>query len=188
MARVETHKATKKAHKCTRCSEPITLGQEYYTWASGFRMPNIYQHKSHGYPRPSQTTGNEKLKSLFSAYEGFEDSVKDHLDGSSDVDREAVVSALESLEEDVRSVGDDYQESAENIEDGFGHSTSVSEEMQEHAEECQEAATEIEQVKDALQEAHEAIAKAAAESPEAEEAYDDAHKAMSDVSELGCPI
>lgn len=152
MARVESHTATRKEHRCQRCSEPIAKGQEYYTWSPGFRVQPRYQHKTHGAPRASQRTGNDKLSTLYGAYESIEDAL-----GSVEVsDPESLrelASVVSGAKEEVEGVAEEYRESASNIEEGFQHSTSASEEAEDNGSQCDDAAQEMDGVAATLESA-----------------------------------
>lgn len=209
MARVETHTATRKEHHCQRCSEPITKGQTYYNWSPGFRVRPQYQHAAHGYPRASQTTGNDKLSTLYGAYESIEDAVGSVEKEDPESLRE-LASVVSGAKEEVEGVAEEYRESASNIEDGFGHSTFASEEAEENGSQCDDAAQEMESVAETLESAAQALeealddlaalgldSEALPENPEGDiqaaikaygSALDEANGAISEAEGLSCPL
>lgn len=58
---------------------------------------------------------------------------------------EDVTALLEQVAEDIRALAEEKRESASNIEDGFGHTTSQSEELESIADELETWADDVEQ-------------------------------------------
>lgn len=71
------------------------------------------------------------------AQEAVEDAKSDH-------DAEAVRSALEEAAQGVRELAEEKSESAQNMEDGFGHETEQSMELRDQGEQLEQWADEIE--------------------------------------------
>lgn len=65
------------------------------------------------------------------------------IDGADDPD--SITSALSSAADSIREIAEEKRESASNIEEGFGHSTSMSEELESVADELDSWADEVEQ-------------------------------------------
>lgn len=151
MARLNTVKSfrgtTKTADgtlRCENCGATISVGDPYRWWAN--RLPHSFGSSKHvrcfkDTCRPSQadmTPGRAGQLMRLQA------------DGSDEISRAQSVEDLQSiagsLAEQVRELGEELRESAQNIEDGFGHPTSTSEELEERAENIDGYADELESV------------------------------------------
>lgn len=118
----------------------IKKGEMYY-W---FKHRNAPKTICKTMPRPSQMCTSGKLSTLYSAQENIEDALAglDESDLAGSV--ETMTDILNSSAEEVRQVGEEYRESAQNIEDGFGHRTSQCDEIEEKADNCDQIADSIE--------------------------------------------
>lgn len=134
----------KPNYHCEKCGTEITVGSPY-KWIKpksgpyGGRMrvrcmtcPNW---------RPSETTSSAALSVLYGAQEAADDALGDW-DANDGAD--ALREILTNLAEGVREAAEVYEESASNMEDGFGHETSLSAELREKAEALNSAADDIE--------------------------------------------
>lgn len=135
-------KARKAPGSCGRCGSKIEPGQPYKHWSFRYGGKHIRCTKSECAPRASDLTSNDKLSTLYAAGENFDDSVVDW-DGE---DGDDLKSMLQEYADEVRSVAEMYEESAQNIEDGFQHETSQSEEQRGYAEELNSFADDIEAI------------------------------------------
>jgi hypothetical protein len=134
--------ARKSPGKCSKCGDVIKEGQTYRHWAFRFGGKRVRCAKSECYPKQSDLTSNEQLSALYAANEGAEEDLADWK--SDEIgDLEAIRDNLASQVEEVAS---GYREKADNIESGFGHSTSVSDELTEKADEVDSYQQEIEGV------------------------------------------
>lgn len=79
------------------------------------------------------------MAAVWQAVDGFETFMASWTPEDGGVQEE-----LETLAEEVRNVASEYEESASNIVDGFGHETYQSEELQDKAYELEAWADEIE--------------------------------------------
>ncbi len=131
---------------CGRCQKPIAAGDEYLWFQHAFRAKVIRcpQH----YPSQSELTTSDKLARLYSIQEGFDTLLKEFHKATNADD---VVSALESAEEEAREVAGEYNESADNIEEGFGHETSMSEEIRGKGDSCETWADALSTAKDEVE-------------------------------------
>jgi chromosome segregation ATPase len=59
-------------------------------------------------------------------------------------DKDAAIGVLSETADSIRELADEKQESAQSLEDGFGHSTSQSEELAQQAEDLTAWASEVE--------------------------------------------
>lgn len=147
MARITTvDKARKDQGICMQCGKPIERGMSY-RWC----RPNRFTHRrawhvSCPQPRPSMLEGNERRAALMSAQEDAEDALNaiDYVAGSVSETIDRLREILSDTASQFRDVAEEYEESAQSIEDGFGHSTAQSEEAQEKAQMVEEAADLIE--------------------------------------------
>lgn len=129
MARVHFVKAARKDNPAVKKGEP------YYWWRL-YHGPKQYSKTR---PRMSQLTGSDKLSRLYAAREMVEDRI-DKLNGGEPVNTaefiEALVDDLESAANEAREVGEEYEDSASNMEDYFPDSEKV-EECREKSEACE---------------------------------------------------
>jgi hypothetical protein len=137
---------------CEKCGTEIEPGMPYkhITPKSG---PYGGRQRNRCMPcptwRPSETTGSQHLAAIYGAQEAAEDSLAEwEADQGVDALSEILTALAEGLGEAVES----YNESADNIEDGFGHETSMSAELREKAESVESAASDIESAADELEE------------------------------------
>ena len=131
MARVHTAIAAKDYP-----AQGISKGDKYWHWTP-YRQP---RRLSKTMPRPSQTESNDTKASLYIVVEGLTDSI--NVATTVQEIREAVESAISECE----TVCDEFNEKADNIEDGFGHETMQSEEIRSWAEEVEEWKNELESI------------------------------------------
>jgi hypothetical protein len=150
MARLNTVKSFRGTSKtedgnltCQSCREKIKPGDGYRWWAN--RLPgqrgsfrNIRCMKSECTPSQADMTPG-RAGQLMRIQE----------DGGSqiwDASHEDLQGIAEQLAEQVRELASELEESADNIESGFGHETQQSEELRERAEAIEGYADELEQV------------------------------------------
>ncbi len=120
--------------KKARKDNPVVLkGQPYYWWKFAY-SPKRYSNTR---PRPSQLTQSDKLSRYYEAQETVDDiDTKEHyLD---------IVIVLEEVAENVREIGEEYQESANNIREHFSES-GTADECEEKCYMCEGTATSIEE-------------------------------------------
>ncbi len=125
--------------ECGKCGVEIAPGDPY-KWvqpkSSVYGGSKRYRCTACPTWRPSELTSS-KMAGVYAAQEQCDDQVY----GCEDVD------ALEALRDDladqIEQVGDEYEEAAQNIIDGFGHDTVQSDDLQQKAEELRAWADEI---------------------------------------------
>lgn len=154
--------------KCGKCGKEIKPGDPY-KWVKPKSGPygGTKRVRCAACPswRPSELTSSGALSSLYAAQEAAEDAL-----GAWDQESvDDLRSILTDLAEGVREAGQVYRESAENMESGFGHSTSMSEELTEKADALDGAADEIENMESDFEEWDEDARKG---DIEADETYD----------------
>lgn len=140
MARVYQVKAARKPTTCQKCRKEIAVGDPYKwskprsgKWASGMKLVRCGTCVF----RPSELmTG--KMSGVYAATEGYDD---DTMNAACPRD---LIEAMNAAAEGIREVAEEYQAGSQNIEDGFGHSTSQSDEMREQGENLEGWADEIE--------------------------------------------
>lgn len=150
MARV-THvkkaQASKKARRCTRCGTEIKPGDSYRWFATRIGRSSQRKNFCSGCQiRPSDQTSSHHLQTLYSATEGAEDALC-----GDDLSLSDIADILRSCGEAVKEVGEGYQESADAIEEGFGHSTYQSEEIAEKAQELETFGDDLDSAADDIE-------------------------------------
>jgi hypothetical protein len=137
MPRVHRVKKSRKAQgACGKCGDLLGVGCAYLWWKFRYGGKRKRCTKPMCWPKQSDLTSSDKLSRLYLASEAVDDAQS--------TGREGLMSALNQAAEDVREVAEEYRESGQNIEDGFGHPTSQSEELQERGEEVDAWADELE--------------------------------------------
>lgn len=130
-------------HKCEKCGKTIEVGMSY-RWIKPKSGPyggrKRYRCLSCPSWRPSETTSSSALASIYGAQEAAEDALN-AWDGESLDDIEGLLS---ELADGIREGGEAWRESAQNIEDGFGHPTSQSEELTDRADQIDSSADDVE--------------------------------------------
>lgn len=129
--------------KCGKCGEEIKVGDPY-KWVKPKSGPyggsKRYRCQTCPVWRPSELTSSSALAEVYAAQETAEDAVAEW----DREDADALRAILEDLAEGIRSGAQVYEESADNMESGFGHETTQSEELREKAEMLNGSADEIE--------------------------------------------
>lgn len=114
--------------RCGACGKDIEPGQPY-KWVKTKSGPygGAKMNRHEGCPtwKPSELTSS-KMSGIYAAQEECDEQV-----GSCE-SIEDLESLRDSLAEQIRGVAEEYEESAINIEEGFGHETSMSEELKEN--------------------------------------------------------
>ena len=141
-------KCQKAQGECPKCGKKIAKGDGYIWWKFRYGGRRV-RCLACPYPRSSELTNSDKLSRLYGAGESVEDAIAAF---EKDNDIDALRSAVEDAASEVRSVGEEYRESQENIENGFNHSTSMSDELGEKADSCESLADEIESAAGDLEE------------------------------------
>jgi hypothetical protein len=134
----EDRSKPKPNRKCDKCGVEIKVGDPYK-----HVTPKSGPYGGHKRARcaacptwkPSELSSS-KMAGIYAAQED--------LDVSSATSADELTEAANDFAQAVRDVASEYQESADNIEDGFGHSTYISEELADKASELESWADEIE--------------------------------------------
>ena len=118
---VKSARASEKERRCRRCGVEIKVGDSYKHMSkkTGPRSSVTFMYCSEHTPRPSEYVGG-KQSDYLSILEGFEDDIE------AAADIEDLEGALETLATEMEGMADEYRESADNIEQGFGHETELS--------------------------------------------------------------
>jgi len=119
---------------CTRCGQPIEYGQPY-KW---FKMKTTYGGIKKSFHPDCQILASDRTTSRMGQIWDAQPDIG-AAETVSDIQAE-----LQSFAEVVRSVSEEYTESADNMESGFGHSTYQSDELREKGEALESWADELE--------------------------------------------
>jgi hypothetical protein len=111
---------------CHRCHQPIEYGQPYRWFKLKQARGGIKRAFHPGCPiRPSDRT-TSRLGQVWDAQDAFDAYVADSA--------AELQGMLELLAETVTGVADEYRESVDAMEQGFGHRTSQADELEERAQ------------------------------------------------------
>jgi hypothetical protein len=136
---------------CGSCGQPIKAGDSYkhVSLKTGPRSSRILKRHG-GCPgwRQSELC-QSKMAGVYAAQEGFDDSMP-AWDPETGI--HYIRDILESAADDIRSVAEEYRESQQNIEQGFGHSTYQSDELGEKADELEAWADQVAEAVDGCEE------------------------------------
>jgi len=131
--------ARKEQGTCQSCGKPIEVGQSY-RWIKFRYAGTRKRHSTCPSFRPSDMT-NAKYGQVYAAMESAEDA----LDGLSEFDSlDEVQEILNDCAEQAREVGEEYEESASNMESAFPNGAPKIDEIRESAEACEDFATTLE--------------------------------------------
>lgn len=122
--------------KCSKCGQTIEVGTSYSATETKF---NTIIRCGRPCPPPHVWEYSSSLSSRLAQIE-FEN------DPSAAEDKESLESIRDAYAEAVRELAQEKQDSAQNMEDGFGHETSQSAELREIGESLESWADEIEGV------------------------------------------
>lgn len=125
--------------KARQDNPAVKKGESYYWWK--FRYAG--KRYSATRPRPSQLTQSDKLSRYYEAQETIED-----LDAQGDI--QAITEILDFAANEVRQIGEEYQESADNIREYF-EGSETADECEEKAYQCETTADSIDEVISSLE-------------------------------------
>jgi hypothetical protein len=141
------HTTTRKAAgSCSRCRDDIKAGDAYRWWKFRFGGKRIRCMKARCAPRPSDLT-QSKMSSVYAAQENVDDVLMDW----DTIDLDDVRGPLEELIDEVETIGEEYQEAADNQRDTFPDSPTA-DENEERAQQLEEWKDQLEDAKDSLEE------------------------------------
>lgn len=148
---IREHPFTQKPLRCGSCGDPINIGDPYkwvapraHRAARGFKK---VRHTSCPGWQPSELTSSQHLATIYAGQEAAQDSIAALTLPAIVEDAEAFVAELEEIAtaaaDDIMGAAESYRESAEAIEEGFGHPTYQSEELENNAYEIESWCDEI---------------------------------------------
>jgi hypothetical protein len=140
-------KAQKAQGNCGACHQPVEVG-EPYNWIKNRFGPKRVKHARCGSFRASEMTTSDKLSRLYAAQESIEDFEFSGDEGDDNLDDAR--SVMEAAADEAEQVGEEYRESASNIEDGFGSRTYQCDELDEKADACDEWADTLRSALDSV--------------------------------------
>lgn len=149
MARLQTVRSARRDHQCGK-GHTIEKGESYYHWSfrSGSRFVTMKRCMKHK-PRPSMYfSQSEYISRALEVGEEWDDFVA----GNDDPAQEDLVEHVKEQGEVVRDeIATVLTESADAMEEGFGHETYQSEELRERADLYETWADEIDGVADEIE-------------------------------------
>lgn len=130
-------------HSCEKCGKEIEVGQPYkhVTPKSGPYGGRTRRRCASCPTWEAWDLSNALWARIEQVISPAQDAVED---AKADHDAEAVRSALEEAAQGIRELAEEKAESAQNMEDGFGHETEQSTELREQGEQLEQWADEIE--------------------------------------------
>jgi hypothetical protein len=148
MANSKFVKARKPQGKCRRggCETIINRGDEYYSVAyltgprSSVKKAFCKEHP----PRPSETTGNERLSQLYAAQEALEDAI------NKATTLEDLTVALEEAKDQANEVAESYRESVQNMPENLQNGSGA-QDLEDKAQNCDDWAEKLESTKDDIE-------------------------------------
>lgn len=145
---VKKARASKRPRRCEKCRTEIKVGDPYKWFANRIGRSSMrHDYCSSCVIRPSDMTTSPHLSSLYSATEAADDALDEIGDGG----LEGIAAIVTECAGSVREVSEGYGESADNIEEGFGHETSQSEEIRGKSDELENFAQELESAADEIE-------------------------------------
>jgi hypothetical protein len=128
-----------KELRCSTCGQPIEVGKPY-KW---FKMKTTYGGIKKSYHPDCEIPASHRTTSRMGAIYDAQTQLGNDLAQAEDFD--SIREVLEAFAQEVRQVAEEYGESADNMESGFGHETYQSQELRERSEALEGWADEIEQ-------------------------------------------
>jgi hypothetical protein len=153
MARVTYVKSAKgrkdgSNRRCIKCGTEIKPGDSY-KWLAN-RIGRSSQRKNfcaNCQVRPSDQTTSPHLQTIYAAQEAAEDA----LGQGGALTLADIAGIVRDYANGVREASESYAESADNMEEGFGHETYQSQEIREKAEACEQFADEVDSAADDIE-------------------------------------
>lgn len=135
--KVHNVKKARTPGNCSRCGSVIAIGDPYI-WIKSRVSPKRSFCTAHP-PKPSDITSSDKLSRLYSVLEELEECAVDTLDEA--------LSLLDAAISTAEEVGDDYQQSLDNMPEG-PRSGQPGMEIEEKIQACSDWAAELELARD----------------------------------------
>lgn len=142
-------KARKDHGHCGKCGTAIRKGDSYWYIEPRFGPRKLRCSSGDCNFRMSDMVSSDKLQRIWLARENIEDKVKECRDNMSEVASEGWPAWLEELAdtiqesaEEIREVGIEYEESAQNVDEYFPGSQQV-DDIQDKADRCEEMADQL---------------------------------------------
>jgi len=125
--------------QCGKCGVEITPGTPYKWVAVKRQYGGVKYYRCTACPNWQQSElSSSKMAGVYAAQEQCDAEVG----GCESVDD--LSSLASDLAEQIRGVAEEYEESSQNMEDGFGHATYLSDELKEKAESLNSWADDVE--------------------------------------------
>ncbi len=144
MTKVTVVKKTRQPYTDALTGQIIPAGSEVYTWAL-FREPRKVSVKM---PKQSDLTSSEKMATIYRAEEAIAE--QDPGEPETVEDAETFADTVEEQASEVRTVGEEYGESADSMESAFQNGSSKIDELREKAEAAETMATALEEAAEGI--------------------------------------
>lgn len=139
--------ARKAQSNCGKCGNAINVGDSY-RWAKAFRGPKLVRCINCRFSA-ADLEPNAKRAIVVGAQEEAEAALAELSSTCTDVDaaaclEEMVTDVMSNFASQIREAAEEWEASADSIEDGFGHETEQSTEMRDLASEVESWADDAE--------------------------------------------
>ena len=153
MPRINRVQRSRSARQCSACGGAIAKGEPYIWVKSRYGPRRERCVKPECQFRQSELTSSEKLSQFYGAQENIEDAVDafrkcDGKDAFSDA-LKCLIGEIESARDEITEVSEQYEESAQNMDEYFPGSSQV-DEIREKAENAQTVVDEIDTALDQI--------------------------------------
>lgn len=144
MTKVTVVKKTRQEYTDALTGQIIPAGSEVYAWTL-FREPRKVSVK---HPKQSDLTSSDKLATIYRAEEAIAE--QDPGEPETVEDAETFADTVEEQAGEVRTVGEEYGESADNMESAFPNGSPKIDELREKAEAAETMATALEEAAEGI--------------------------------------
>jgi hypothetical protein len=154
---------------CSHEDKAIKVGDSYKHFTLRFGGKKVY-HTDCNVPG-SHTTASAQLGTIYDAQETASQALGSI--NAEDANADWFMEVAQAAADAIREAGEMYSESADNMESGFGTSTSISDEIREKGEGCESWADEIESAAQDIEDFDEDDARQDAENEHDAEDYEE---------------
>jgi hypothetical protein len=150
MLKIKHTKSVRKEWRCDFCADPIKVGMPCKQ-LEPFRAPKIRRHETCPDWKMSERESNEAASNVWAALEALEATTEVWRSEVQDTTDANYPDAIRECANEIREAATLRTESADSLEEGFGHSTDQTEELRAKADEYEAWADELETVADTIE-------------------------------------